>query len=63
MEFTFGLMVRDTLESGSKTKCLEKAHLTGQMVVTSKVNSKTELCTDKEFTLGEMAEDTKAAAV
>ena len=56
-------MVRDTLESGSKTKCLEKAHLTGQMVVTSKVNSKTELCTDKEFTLGEMAEDTKAATV
>lgn len=63
MEFTFGLMAHATLESGSKMKCPAKVHSTGQTGVTSKASSKMELCTDKEFTLGKMAEDTKAATV
>lgn len=38
--FIFGLMARDTKESGSQMKCQAKVLLSGRMVATLKENSK-----------------------
>ena len=61
--FIFGLMDRATLESGYPTRCQVKATLSGLMVETLKVNSKTELCMDGAFTLGKTAVATRATIV
>ena len=59
-EFIIGLTGQNIKGSGLVTRCLAKVFLNGQMDGSLQVNLRTGSCMDMVFTLGRMAEGTKA---
>jgi hypothetical protein len=59
VDYISGMMDQCMMVNGLKTKLAEKVFMCGQMVADTKVNGKTIICMEKEYTLGKMAESMK----
>jgi hypothetical protein len=59
VDYISGMMDLCMMVNGLKTKLVEKVFMYGQMVADTKVNGKTIICMEKEYTLGKMGESMK----